>query len=318
MTQRQRLTRGVSGAVLAAGVWSVLAAPDTWEQWQALQHHADERAQLQQAVQAQRQAASAVLADAGGAAGVAGPSSDGLDATRWAEHARALGLQVRFRQASTEAGVAAGAARPPGHSSRPGEPWTEWEFQGRFSDWCLWWDHALAHAPPGAVRRVQVKALPSGQAHVTVHLAGSSVAHAVPQREAAVDAFDAPAWRQVLRHAAEQAPGFDAVRPHWKALASPLAQHALADLHYLGHLRDLHSAWALVRVARPADVPPLRAVLHTLRVGDPLGPDLGQVVAITDEHLQVRQWRLGSDGHWHSEVVAMALHSPSADKGARP
>jgi type IV pilus assembly protein PilP len=80
---------------------------------------------------------------------------------------------------------------------------------------------------------------------------------------------------------------------HWQAELNrerqPLEAYALRDLFFAGTLRQGTSWLALVRAS---------GVIHTLRVGDYVGPDLGLVRSVDEEGLELREIGRDATGQW--------------------
>ena len=80
---------------------------------------------------------------------------------------------------------------------------------------------------------------------------------------------------------------------HWQAELKrerqPLEAHALRDLFLTGTLRQGLNWFALVRVG---------GIVHTLRVGDYVGPDLGLVRSVDEEGLDLREIGRDPSGQW--------------------
>jgi len=80
---------------------------------------------------------------------------------------------------------------------------------------------------------------------------------------------------------------------HWQAELKrerqPLEAYALRDLFFAGTLRQGTSWLALVRAS---------GVIHTLRVGDYVGPDLGLVRSVDEEGLELREIGRDATGQW--------------------
>lgn len=81
--------------------------------------------------------------------------------------------------------------------------------------------------------------------------------------------------------------------PQWQAELNrerqPLEAHALRDLFLTGTLRQGLSWLALVRVG---------GIVHTLRAGDYVGPDLGLVRSVDEEGLDLREIGRDASGQW--------------------
>jgi len=84
-----------------------------------------------------------------------------------------------------------------------------------------------------------------------------------------------------------------AMPSHWQAELErerqPLEAYALRDLFFAGTLRQGPSWLALVRAG---------GVIHTLRVGDYVGPDLGLVRSVDEEGLELREIGRDATGQW--------------------
>ena len=80
---------------------------------------------------------------------------------------------------------------------------------------------------------------------------------------------------------------------HWQAELKrerqPLEAYALRDLFFAGTLRQGPSWLALVRAG---------GLIHTLRVGDYVGPDLGLVRSVDEEGLELREIGRDATGQW--------------------
>ena len=80
---------------------------------------------------------------------------------------------------------------------------------------------------------------------------------------------------------------------HWQAELKrerqPLEAHALRDLFLTGTLRQGLNWFALVRVG---------GIVHTLQVGDYVGPDLGLVRSVDEEGLDLREIGRDPSGQW--------------------
>jgi len=80
---------------------------------------------------------------------------------------------------------------------------------------------------------------------------------------------------------------------HWQAELmrerQPLEAYALRELFFAGTLRQGPSWLALVRAG---------GVIHTLRVGDYVGPDLGLVRSVDEEGLELREIGRDATGQW--------------------
>jgi type IV pilus assembly protein PilP len=84
-----------------------------------------------------------------------------------------------------------------------------------------------------------------------------------------------------------------AMPSHWQAELErerqPLEAYALRDLFFAGTLRQGPSWLALVRAG---------GLIHTLRVGDYVGPDLGLVRSVDEEGLELREIGRDATGQW--------------------
>lgn len=87
--------------------------------------------------------------------------------------------------------------------------------------------------------------------------------------------------------------GLPPMPSHWQAELErerqPLETHALRDLFLTGTLRQGLNWFALVRVG---------GIVHTLRVGDYVGPDLGLVRSVDEEGLDLREIVRDPSGQW--------------------
>lgn len=128
--------------------------------------------------------------------------------------------------------------------------------------------------------------------------------------------FDPAVWRQVQRWHAQQSPSYvQWVVPLLRHAPQVLEQFSLQQLRYEGSLVQANRRLAVVRVlndAHPAEP------LALLQEGAFLGPDLGQLLAITPEHLWVREVARNAQGEWAPRWVKLplgrALPAPQGNK----
>ncbi len=118
-----------------------------------------------------------------------------------------------------------------------------------------------------------------------------SVAVAMPSDPPAKSSAEPPA--AAVAQALAEPVGPPPMPSHWRAELKrerqPLEAHALRDLFLTGTLRQGLNWFALVRVG---------GIVHTLRVGDYVGPDLGLVRSVDEEGLDLREIGRDPSGQW--------------------
>ena len=117
--------------------------------------------------------------------------------------------------------------------------------------------------------------------------------------------FDQAAWGQAQHWQAQQSPSYVRwVVPLLKHAPHVLEQFSLQQLRYEGSLAQAKRRMALVRVLNDANA---AQPLALLQEGAFLGPDLGQLLAITPEYLWVREVVRNAQGEWAPRWVKLPL-----------
>lgn len=308
---RRAGTAGVATAVCGAGLWLSGVAGD-WQSWRA-----DE--QRREALQAQR----AQLAD---------------DLARWRRDP-SLGAAApsptpqALRQAWTEAAAQPGwtvdAAQP--QAEADGGTTLRLQWQGPSTDGPRWWAQWSALAPAVTLQRWQIEALSPQRVRVEVVAAWTAPhddpaplpAETTPEAAGALpatDPFSVQAWVQRQWQHAQRDARVAQWLPRWQRAPAVLTQARDSDVHYRGRMQSPDREVALVQIAA---TDPDNAVsapnLHAVALGDALGPDLGRVVHIDDQHLVLQQWRRDTAGVWHAHTRALPREDAApVTSGARP
>lgn len=203
-------------------------------------------------------------------------------------------------------------------------PLLQFEVQGRYASVWSWWQQV--QAPFWVAQQFEMTSthdqtrlratwrwLPpanrnGSNTHSNTGNIGTSTPADVAQRAPALTphiGFDPAVWRQVQRWHAQQSPSYvQWVVPLLRHAPQVLEQFSLQQLRYEGSLVQATRRLAVVRVlndAHPAEP------LALLQEGAFLGPDLGQLLAITPEHLWVREVARNAQGEWAPRWVKLPL-----------
>lgn len=210
----------------------------------------------------------------------------------------------------------------------PSELLLKFDVQGRYASVWSWWQQV--QAPFLGVQQFQMESahgqtrlsgtwqwLPSNRSGNKTH--GTAISNnrtGTSRSDPPADAdqhtrhllqhigFDQAAWVQAQHWQAQQSPSYARwVAPLLKHAPHALEQVPLQQLRYEGSLAQANRRLALVRVLNDAHAQPLAL----LQEGAFLGPDLGQLLAITPEYLWVREVARNAQGEWAPRWVKLPL-----------
>jgi hypothetical protein len=88
-----------------------------------------------------------------------------------------------------------------------------------------------------------------------------------------------------------------------------LAGHSLNEMQWMGMLSKAGHQQALVMHA---------GLIHTVRLGQAMGQDFGEVVQMAADHVLLREWRVNAQGQWQAQTVRFPSAVPPCQAQGAP
>lgn len=191
--------------------------------------------------------------------------------------------------------------------------------QGSWDGWLNWlaqWPNA---APGVTVASLELKADPRDgiSAQVLADMPQTTVIESAFQLSSvnldgatASDPFNAQAWASAQRTQAEQHPSYlRLVAPELLRPRDVLEAYPRERLQYVGHMAFGAELEALVKVLPPAGAKKEAQMMsvYRVRLGQRLGQEFGQVLAVQPDQLLLQELAVTATGEWHTRLVRVPL-----------
>ena len=191
--------------------------------------------------------------------------------------------------------------------------------QGSWDGWLNWlaqWPNA---APGVTVASLELKADPRGgiSAQVLAVVPRPTVVESTFQLSrvnlgsaTTSDPFNAQAWASAQRAQAEQHPSYlRLVVPELLRPRDVLEAFSRERLQYVGYMAFGAEMEALIKVLPPAGAKKEAQMMpvYRVRLGQRLGQDFGQVLAVQPDQLLLQELAVTATGEWHTREVRVPL-----------